>query len=269
MGNKINISIVLYNSSFNEIDKLVSLIHENEYINNIFLIDNSQFKNSKFETLNVKYVFNNDNIGYGSGHNIAIRESISSGIKYHLVLNYDISFDRTVLPALFRKMENDDSIGIIMPKVLNENGTTQVLPKLLPSPFNLFIRVISPLSKLFKSINNRYTLQEYSNSEINVPIISGCFSFFRVKSLEIIGLYDESFFMYFEDFDISRRFHSKYKTIYFPEVNIIHAHERGAAKSFKLFKAFLNSGVNYFNKYGWLFDKERIRINKNVLKSLR
>jgi GT2 family glycosyltransferase len=112
-------------------------------------------------------------------------------------------------------------------------------------------------------------LEEYYNKELNVPILSGCFSLFRVDALKDVGLYDEKFFMYFEDFDLSRRINSKYKTIYYPEVSIIHAHERGAAKSFRLFKVFVKSAIIYFNKYGWFFDFERKKINKSVLKNLK
>jgi len=264
----INVSIVLYNSDLSEIDFLIKKLQTSSVLNNIYLVDNSPIKTKFFDFSDVNYFFTGNNIGYGSGHNLAIHESINSGIKYHLVLNSDISFNLTVLDVLLDKMERDDNIGMIMPKVLNEDGTVQVLPKLLPSPFNLFIRVISPLSRLFESTNKKYTLQQYSDLEINVPIISGCFSLFRVDALKHVGLYDEKFFMYFEDFDISRRVHSKYKTIYYPEVSIIHAHERGAAKNFKLFKVFLKSAIIYFNKYGWFFDSERRRLNMNVFNQL-
>jgi len=105
-------------------------------------------------------------------------------------------------------------------------------------------------------------------TELNVPIISGCFSLFRVEALKRVGLYDEIFFMYFEDFDLSRRIHRNYKTIYYPKVKIIHAYDRGAAKSFTLFSIFIRSAITYFNKYGWFFDGERMKINNTVINQL-
>lgn len=265
----LNISIVLYNSNFEEIDNLVRLLNISDYVNSIFLIDNSSIKNLLFENCNAQYIFNNENLGYGAGHNLAIKKSIQSGVLYHLVLNSDISFDNKVLPTLIKKMDDEHNWGMIMPKVLNIDESVQFLPKLLPTPFNLVIRVTPILRKLFDLVNEKYTLRRFSDVEMNVPIISGCFSFFRVKALKEVGLYDESFFMYFEDFDISRKVHSKYKTIYYPEVSVIHAHERGAAKNFKLFKVFISSAIIYFNKYGWFFDKERKRINTEVLNQIR
>jgi GT2 family glycosyltransferase len=268
---KISVSIVLYKTNLIELELICSLITQESVDLNLFLIDNSptdNLKNAIPFNDRIIYIYNNNNIGFGAAHNIAIEKAIQYDSKYHLVLNSDICFDKNVLPILLQKMEENSSIGMIMPKVLNIDGSAQVLPKLLPSPFNLLIRVIKPLQRIFKAKNKEYTLEDYYNQELNVPILSGCFSLFRIDALKKVGLYDEKFFMYFEDFDISRRIHSKYKTIYYPLVSITHAHERGAAKSFKLFKIFLKSAIIYFNKYGWFIDKERAKINRTILMNL-
>lgn len=265
MGKNLNVSIVLYNSDFVQIADFVNILRTNSCINHIYLIDNSSIKNNAFEICDANYIFTGKNLGYGSGHNLAIHKSIINEVKYHLVLNSDISFDTSVLKELLKKMEENPDFGMIMPKILNLDGSLQFLPKLLPTPLNLLIRVIRPLSKIFYSINKEYTLENHLEKELNIPIISGCFSLIRVDALKYIGLYDEDFFMYFEDFDLSRRIHMKYKTIYFPAVNITHLHESGARKSFKLFLIFINSAITYFNKYGWVIDQERERINKKVL----
>lgn len=269
MGKILNVSIVLYNTEFAQIANLVKILKTNTCINHIYLVDNSPLRNTTFENSGVDYMFTGKNIGFGTGHNLAIQKSINDEVRYHLVLNSDISFDISVLNALLQKMEINSDIGVIMPKILNLDGSIQLLPKLLPTPFNLLIRVISPLRIIFNSKNKVYTLEKYLETELNVPIISGCFSLFRVEVLKKIGLYDERFFMYIEDFDLSRRIHSRYKTIYYPTVSIIHAHERGASKSFKLFVIFIKSAIIYFNKYGWFFDRDRKIINKSVLNQIK
>lgn len=265
MVKKLNVSIVLFNSEFSQIVSLINILKSDGFVNNIYLIDNSPNRNDAFQIYESNYIFTGKNLGYGAGHNIAIRKTIQEEIKYHLVLNSDISLDSNVLRVLLQKMDIDSQIGMIMPKVLNLDGTVQLLPKLLPTPFHLLFRVLRPLGWLFSSILEKYTLSNFEAEELNMPIISGCFSLFRVEALKKVGLYDESFFMYFEDFDLSRRIHSAYKTIYYPNVSVIHSHERGASKSFKLFKAFMYSAIIYFNKYGWFFDRERVLINKATL----
>jgi len=266
----LNISIVLFKTSYNSISNILNILSKQPKLNKIYLVDNSPDIDVSYKNLasNIQYIFNNKNIGYGAAHNIAIKESFKENIKYHLVMNSDLNFDLNTINHLIHMMESDSELGLAMPKVLNIDGSVQVLPKLLPSPFNLIIRVISPIGFFFNSMNKKYTLDGYDQLQLNVPIISGCFSLFRVSALEQIGLYDENFFMYFEDFDISRRMHKEYKTIYCPNVSIIHAHERGAAKSFKLFRVFISSAFNYFNKYGWFFDKERSKINSDVIGQL-
>jgi GT2 family glycosyltransferase len=82
-------------------------------------------------------------------------------------------------------------------------------------------------------------------------------------------MYDDTFFMYFEDWDLSRRIHQYYKTIYFPLVSVYHAYDSGANRSSRLFKIFINSGVTYFNKWGWFFDGERKKTNKHALSQFK
>ena len=92
---------------------------------------------------------------------------------------------------------------------------------------------------------------------------------FRVKALKEIGLYDDRFFMYFEDWDISRRMNQKYKTIYFPKVAIYHGYESGANKNLRLFKIFVESAIRYFNKWGWVMDSDRNKVNRKTLRQFK
>lgn len=104
---------------------------------------------------------------------------------------------------------------------------------------------------------------------MEVPYLSGCFMFIRTKVLEKVGLFDERFFMYLEDTDLSRRIHKISKTIYYPYVHIYHEYGKGSYKNLKLLKYHIDSAIKYFNKWGWFFDKERDFINKTTLKKLK
>lgn len=265
----INISIVLYNAPRIQVQFLLDSLTVNPLLNKIYLIDNSEIESTDYKGDLIHYIFVGKNIGFGAGHNIAMRESIKDQINYHLVINYDVKIEAHVIDRLIAKMEEDKTIGIIMPKVLNEDKSVQLSPKLLPTPIYVLFSAFKPFRRLFRKIYEEYTMKNFLDISCNLPIITGCFSLFRVSVLSEIGLYDEQFFMYFEDDDISRRIHCKYKTIYLPEVIIEHSHQRGAAKDPKLFVIFGTSAIRYFNKYGWIFDKERHRINKNILEIAR
>ena len=264
----LNVSIVLYHTSTSEISKIVAALLASEVINNIFLVDNSETITPLYASWDVAYIFTGKNLGFGAAHNIAIRKSIEQNVKYHLVLNSDVSIDESIFETLVAKMDSNPNVGQLMPKILNSDGSDQLLPKLLPTPIDLLIRLVGSKTLLALPRARNYVLADFQHKELNVPILSGCFSLFRVEVLKNVGAYDESFFMYFEDFDLSRRVHKEYFTLYFPEVSITHNYERGARKSIRLFMVFVQSAIVYFSKYGWIFDKERNLINSKVLDQL-
>ncbi len=168
-------------------------------------------------------------------------------------------------------MDDNHDVGSIMPKVLNMDGSVQYLCKLLPTPSDLLFRRFVPRFIPFtKKLNERYELQFWNYSDIaNIPNLSGCFMFLRTSSITEVGLFDENMFMYMEDLDLTRRVHEKYKTLYFPKVEIYHAHNRESYRSKKLLVIHLKSAFYYFNKWGWFFDHKRKKINKNLMQNLR
>lgn len=266
-------SIVLYNTNRDELCRLIDCVL-NSTINKIYVVDNSTKDSlrSFVENLSkekINYIFNNANLGYGAAHNIAIRRSIKEGANYHIVLNPDIYFKKGVIETLAEYMDQNLDVGAIMPHVKYPDGETQYLCKLLPSPLDLFGRRFIPFKGMVDKRNHKYELRESGYNQIlNVPCLSGCFMFLRNISLENVGLFDESFFMYCEDFDFYRRIHKKYKTIFYPKVTIVHAHKKESYKNKFLLKMHIKSAIHYFNKWGWFFDKDRELVNKAVLKDI-
>jgi len=237
----------------------------------LYIVDNSptNYLEQFCKGENIEYLFGKGNIGFGAAHNTILRQGRKLG-KYHLVLNPDVYFSAGVLESLVDYMNINQDVGLVMPKILYPQGQVQYLPKLLPSPWSIIKRKL-PIPKSLKNrIVNNYELRFVDeNKIIEVPIISGCFSLFRTTVFEKIGIYDDRFFMYFEDFDISRRVHKHFKTIYYPNVFVYHGYERGAQKSWRLFKIFLSSFVKYFNKWGWIADSERVVVNKLTLSKVK
>jgi GT2 family glycosyltransferase len=92
--------------------------------------------------------------------------------------------------------------------------------------------------------------------------------FLRTEALEEVGLFDERFFMYPEDIDLTRRIHSKYRTVFYPDVSIIHHHAKDSYESIKMLKIHIVNIIKYFNKWGWIFDKDRRVINKETIDQL-
>lgn len=238
-------------------DELLEYKHKDE--------DFIKHKNRGFQLEYIKEA----NTGYGAGHNVALRKAMDEGSQYHLVVNPDVWFGAEVIPALWRLMEQDESIAQIMPKVLFLNGSVQRLAKLLPTPLDLFGRFFFP-EKLIAKRNAKFELRHSGyDKTLNVPYLSGCFMFLRMSALKSEGLFDERFFMYIEDTDLTRRLHEKYKTLFYPSVSIYHRFSRLSYHNWNLSFTHMISVIKYFNKWGWMYDSGRRRFNKKLLKELK
>jgi len=215
------------------------------------------------------YIFNNRNLGYGKGHNLAMKQ-YADGSRYHLVLNPDVWFKPDVTEKLFHFMENNRQAGLVMPKVLGSDGQLQMLCKLLPSPIDLATRRFFPFEDWFKTRNEKYEMKETGYDRVmNVPFLSGCFMFLRTEALRKVGLFDERFFLYAEDTDLSRRIHLQFETLFFPDAEITHVHARGSYKDLRLTFHNIRSAFQYFSKWGWFFDEERAAINHRAASQIR
>jgi len=238
----------------------------------LYLIDNSPTDDLKsiITDSRVEYFFNPENPGFGAAHNIAIRKAIERKSDYHLVLNPDAYFGHDIIKKIVDFLKNHSEIGNLMPKVLYPDGRIQHLCKLLPTPYDWIGRRFNPFKKMVDKRNEVFEMRFTGYDKImDVPYLSGCFMFLKIDAIRKIGFFDEKIFMYGEETDLCRRLIAGgYRTVYYPEVHIYHHFEKGSHKSWRLTKIGMESAIYYFNKWGWLFDNERKKINKKTLKAL-
>ncbi len=269
----LNISIVLYEPDWDrEVIPLVKELMRVRCLHRLYLIDNSPTKAAAEELLwkddRVRYIFMNKNVGYGRGHNAALRESISDDAPFHLVMNADIVVRAEDIDCLCAYMEEHPEVGQIMPRVVYPSGELQYLCKLLPTPFDVFGRRFLPQRWIGKH-NARYELRQSGYDRcMNVPYLSGCFMLLRTIAVQRAGLFDERYFMYPEDIDLTRRIHRQYATLYYPDVTIVHNHRKGSYHSMRLLWIHIVNMCRYFNKWGWFWDKERSLVNRATLSSI-
>ena len=245
-------SIVLYNNEITEINKCIhSIINSNIKIQ-IYLIDNSENENlNDFSNFpNLFYIKSSHNVGFGAGHNIAMKAAIKNDYKYHFIINPDVTFESNVLNEMISYLRLNENTAAVMPKILNKNGTTQYNQKLLPTPLTIIFKKLR-LNRIIKNNNLYNDLHDIDNQILNIPTLSGCFLLFDLYKINKVGLFDENYFLYFEDWDFSRRIHLNFETIYYPKVFVTHIHFSGANKKLGLFYLFIKSYFYYFNKWGW------------------
>lgn len=261
-------SLVLYNNSLSDILEVINSFFRSKNNCQLYIIDNSDKSNfSELSNLDrIHYIKTNKNLGFGAGHNIAINQIIQDeSSRYHFILNPDISFKSGTLENLIEVMLKDEKIGIVSPKIINSTGNQEFLCKLIPTPMDLLIR-LTPYT-WFRSSKDRFQLKELDyNKPINAPYLSGCFMLLDLYKIKNVGVFDEQFFMYPEDIDLTRRMNEKYSTIYWPKENIIHQHAKASFKSLKMFRIHTINMIKYFNKWGWFIDDKRRRQNQQTIK---
>ncbi|HET7103233.1 MAG TPA: glycosyltransferase family 2 protein [Terracidiphilus sp.] len=262
-NSQVTASVVVFRTSPDELSALLECFRLSTYKAQLLVVDNSPSDELKsvVKTSGVaEYLWLRKNIGFGAAHNIAIRELQQRG-RYHMIVNPDILFGSTVIERLVRFMDGHPDVGQTMPRVEYPDGTEQRLCKQLPTPVDLLLRRFVD-KRLFSRRRDRYELRDVNLQVARVvPFLSGCFMFLRTAILQTVGGFDERFFMYMEDTDLCRRINRVAQTVFVPQVLVAHGYAMGSYHSSKLLYYHLKSGAQYFNKWGWLFDSERGRLN--------
>lgn len=270
MNGFVSCSIVTYNNDLKMLSRVFSSLKASSVEIKTHVVDNSTDLSVRdfCKDEKVEYHHMGKNVGFGAGHNYVLSTPEKVG-EYHLVLNPDIYFDSDVISSLAGYMDKHQDVAMVIPKIEYPDGSTQHLPKVYPAPYNLFFRFFGRVPFLSPTINDRYTMKDRElNAPFRIGIVSGCFSFLRATLVHEGLRYDERFFMYFEDFDFSRQAGRFGKLVCCPQVSVTHEYHRGSRKSLRLFFIFLHSYILYFNKWGWVIDRDRRAKNRDILEGM-
>ncbi len=216
----ITVSIVNFNAGDYLIKTLNSLEQLNDKVRlNIFVVDNNSSDDSiekaKKRFPKVNFIINTDNVGFGRAHN-QILSNLSD--EYVLILNPDIEVKSGVLDKLLNNFEQDPKIGAITPEIVFENGEVDMTAhRGIPTPWASF-------KYYFLKDDSLYHLTYKNLEEIHeVDSITGAFFLTKKEVLEMVGLFDEDYFMYAEDIDLCVRIkNSGFKVVYDPAVKVLH-----------------------------------------------
>ncbi|KIO66314.1 hypothetical protein B4064_2277 [Caldibacillus thermoamylovorans] len=251
------ISIVTYNSKhiFDVLDNLKKEIGNEPNIRVAVFDNNSsnEFRNKLKQYSDFANItFYHENNGFGFGHNYNL---LNADEKYFLIFNPDIIVTKENLNNMVTVMENDESIALLVPKVLNEDGTIQHLMRRRVTVFDYALRFIpfDFVKKLFAKRLATYECRDIPQDRlVDINMGSGCFMLIRGDIYKEINGFDERYFMYFEDTDLCLMLKKRNRrVVYTPFSFVVHFYERGSHKNWKLFKIFVKSMVKFFNKWGW------------------
>lgn len=234
---KVFIIILNYNGK-DVIKKCLTSVFKLDYPNfEVVFVDNNSTDGSleiaKSNYSKAIFIKNEENLGYASGNNIGIRFSLERMADYILVLNNDTEVEKDFLTKLVEVAEEDEKIGIVSPVILDGN-TKQVW--------------FSGGRIDWMRMKTEHVQKAQGESQYESDFITGCSMLVKAEVFKKIGLFDEDFFLYWEDADLSLRSKKAgFKNMIVPASWIYHFEKSESQKKAKTYWLVV-SGLIFFQK---------------------
>ena len=211
-----------------------------------------QMLKEKYPT--VQYVQLSENGGMGSAQNVALQ---SAEARYYFVLNPDTCFfpDGHTVKRMYDYMEAHPKVGMLGPKILYPDGSLQYSCYRFPNLLHPLISRSSFGEKGFgKKLQVNALMKDFDHNETRpVDWIMGSAMFVRGTAMAQVGMFDNRFWMYYEDSDWCRRMWEKGWPVYYVHTIVLeHLHGRGSAKVPGIFKSLLKNKLARIHLVSWL-----------------
>jgi len=251
-GPKVSACIVLYHAPA-QVLNTVQCLEDSDLPIELYVVDNSpedtMAERIRWLCPGAKVLPQKKNLGFGRGNNVVLPLLKS---RYHLLVNPDISFERDLISRMVDYMDAHPDVAILTPRVFNPDGSEQFLPKKQPSIRYLLGGRLEKLGGPFRRLRRAYTLaDEHIALPTEVGFATGCFLLIRTSVFRKLQGFDERFFLYQEDSDLSRRAAEVGKVVYHPEMCVTHAWARENTRTLKGNVRQIVSMVKFFMKWGW------------------
>lgn len=217
---RLSVVLVNYNAGDFLVECLRSLyLAKDELDLDIWVVDNASgdysVKLAKQNFPHIHYIENKENLGFGAANNQALRQIIN---EYILILNPDTKVEKNTLPFMVDFMEKYPDVGAATCKALKSDGELDLsYHRGFPTPWASFLYYFLKNDRLYH-LKGRDMGKAHE-----VDAISGSFFLTRKSVLDKVGLFDEDYWMYAEDLDLSFRIKKAgFKVMYVPDVQVVH-----------------------------------------------
>tara|TARA_B100001939_G_C16892669_1_gene596158 strand:- start:454 stop:1278 length:825 start_codon:yes stop_codon:yes gene_type:complete len=247
---------VSYHTSVDEVNSLRSCLLNLPSNIRYAVVVNDYILNEPIDALQkdaAYFIKSSTNLGYGKAINKLIF-GLKSLPEFIGIMNTDLYWDTSTFPFILKWMTSNKHVSLLVPRILNKDGQTQFLCKQNPTILGMVSRRFIPTfikPRFLKLYDSWYTMRDYDyNSIFDVPYLSGCCMVARSSCFVDCGGFDDSYFLYLEDADLTRLMSSKGKCIHFPFASVTHRWGRGNYLSFRLMLVNVISAWHYFSKWG-------------------
>ncbi len=246
---QVSACIVTYNNAGEVENTIASLLEHTQGADlHLFVVDNASTDGTP-ERIAARFpqitLLTGPNNGFGAGHNRVLGLLAS---ECHFIINPDITIQSDVLTQMTLYLRAHPDVGLVSPHVCFPDGTTQVLGKRLPT-----IRAILSRNLPGHPFAKQAALYEMRDVDLSKPtpiqFATGCFMGIRTCLFEQIGGFDERYFLYFEDADLTREVNQISSAVYLPDVVVTHAWHRAHRRSLQALWRTCRSMCQYFHKW--------------------
>lgn len=246
-------SIVVFNPKLDVLKTTISTFLTSSPDAKVYIWDNSPEDKVSSTLLKefsgqLHYYKSPGNLGYGRGHN-EIFKRVAEPFDYFCILNPDLEIPPETIPTLVNYLDSHPTLGLASCLIKGTDGAIHEVHKLLPSFWDYIYSLALRFLKVQQPLQNLVAPRS-KGGPFALPILSGCFMFFSKDHYKEISGFDDSFFLYFEDYDISLRSFLKGKSIILPNVHVVHKWARDSHRNWRLFWIHLKSGLRFYYKWG-------------------
>jgi len=181
------------------------------------------------ENMDIQFLRQEVNLGFGRAVNLA-QQKLQT--PYFLLLNPDVQLLPNTLSALYGLMEKEKKVGLVVPKLLNQDGRIQFSARRFYDLSTILFRR-TLLGNIFPNhpVLRRHLMADWDHATIReIDWALGACMLIRAEAVER-EIFDPRFFLYFEDVDLCLRLKKKgWKVMYHPGACAIHEHRQESRK---------------------------------------
>jgi len=257
---KIFVIILNFNGA-NTLQACLNSVLKSDYQNlEIVIVDNNSsdesFEKAKEKFSRLHFIKNSENIGFSRGNNVGIRFALEKFADYVFILNNDTIIEMNTISILQKTAEKNSTAGIISPLILKDDNKTVWF---------------AGGKILWKKMRAVHILKTISQVPYQSEYLSGCAMLIKKDVFKKIGLFDERFFLYYEDADLSiRTIEANFKLLIDPAATIQHLEQSNQSNKKNYWLVL--SGLLFFKLHTkgslriWMFFYILLRKIKNLCK---
>lgn len=231
---KIYLIMISYNTQQDTVDCLDSLmkVQAEGFILHTIIVDNYpenriKVDKSKYSKINLQLIFNPVNSGFSGGMNIGIKKALENNADYILIHNNDTLVKEDFLKKLFDFAEKNEKAGIIVPKIYFAKGYEFHKDRYRDGELGNVLWYAGGDMDWKNVIGHHRGVDEVDHGQFDktteTDFATGCSMLVRSEVFGKVGLFDENYFLYYEDSDLSvRAKRAHFKIFYLPSSIIWH-----------------------------------------------